>query len=139
MISHLLLVKNHIAHHLLTLFALGATPAELKKAYADNASYQRPPGPLEPSIVSDMHDPERFKKYLGKEKYYADFLNFFREELEKKGWEDVLTEYLFKGDERAEDMLVRLFAGKFSALGVKVGANDVARLPSSSHPSWVWR
>lgn len=33
---------NHITHHLLTLFALNASPEELQKAYDANASYQRP-------------------------------------------------------------------------------------------------
>jgi len=31
--------------------------------------------------------------------------------MEEKGWQNVLQEYLFKGDERAEDMLVRMYAG----------------------------
>ncbi|KAF1848138.1 uncharacterized protein K460DRAFT_276102 [Cucurbitaria berberidis CBS 394.84] len=102
---------NHIAHHLLTLFALNASPAELQKGYDDNVSYQRPPEPLKDSIVDDMHDPERFKTYLGKEKYYHDFLVFFQNEMDAKGWHNVVNEYLFAGDERADDMLVRLFGG----------------------------
>lgn len=102
---------NHIVHHLLTIFALGASPAELKKGYDENASYQRPPGKLERAVVDDMHDPERFKTYLGKERYYHDFLVYFQGEIEKKGWEEVLNEYLFKRDERADDMLVRLYGG----------------------------
>ncbi|KAF2685090.1 hypothetical protein K458DRAFT_403332 [Lentithecium fluviatile CBS 122367] len=96
---------NHIVHHLLTLFALGATPTELRKGYADNVSYQRPLVSLERSIVDDMHKPERFKTYLGKEKYYRDFMVFFQDEMERRGWEDVVNEYAFKGDERADDML----------------------------------
>jgi hypothetical protein len=79
-------------------------------------SYQRPAGPLEASIVEDMHDPERFKSYLGQEKYYHDYLVFFREEMEKKGWQAVVNEYLFTGDERADDMLVRLFGGELASL-----------------------
>lgn len=58
-----------------------------------------------------MHDPARFATYLGKEKYYHDFLKFFQLEMDSKGWQNVVNEYLFKGDERADDMLVRLFAG----------------------------
>ncbi|KAF1998184.1 hypothetical protein P154DRAFT_547018 [Amniculicola lignicola CBS 123094] len=102
---------NHIVHHLLTLYALNASPSELKKAYDNNASYQRPPVALEPSIVDDMHIPEQYNKYLGKEKYYHDFLVFFQSEIAKNGWENVLNEYVFKGDDRADDMLVRMFAG----------------------------
>jgi hypothetical protein len=103
--------QNHIAHHLLTLFALNASPAEIQKGYDDNVSYQRPPEPLKDSIVNDMHDPNRFKTYLGKEKYYHDFLVFFQKEIEVKTWQNVLNEYLFANDERANDMLSRLFAG----------------------------
>lgn len=98
-------------HHLLTLFALNASPAEIQKGYDENASYQRPPEPLKESIVNDMHEPEKFKTYLGKEKYYHDFLVFFQKEMEAKSWQNVLTEYLFANDDRANDMLCRLFAG----------------------------
>jgi hypothetical protein len=103
--------QNHIAHHLLTLFALNASPAEIQKGYDDNVSYQRPPEPLEQSIVEDMHKPDRFKTYLGKEKYYHDFLVFFQKEIEAKSWQNVLNEYLFANDERSNDMLARLYAG----------------------------
>ncbi|KAF2467859.1 uncharacterized protein BDR25DRAFT_291277 [Lindgomyces ingoldianus] len=102
---------NHIAHHLLTIYALGASPSELKKAYDNNASYQRPPVALEPAVVADMHVPERYKSYLGDEKYYHDFLVYFKDEIEKKGWQEVVNDYVFKGDERADDMLVRMFGG----------------------------
>lgn len=63
-----------------------------------------------------MSDPEKFKKYLGKEKYYHDFLVFFQKEMEKNGWEDVLNRYFFAGTEEADDLLGRLFAGMFWSL-----------------------
>ncbi|KAJ4993573.1 DUF4243 domain-containing protein [Stagonosporopsis vannaccii] len=102
---------NHIAHHLLTLFALGATTQEIQQGYNTNVSYQRPPEPLRASIVDDMHEPDRFKTYLGKEQYYHDFLVFFQKEIEAKTWQQVLNEYLFARDERADDLLARLYAG----------------------------
>lgn len=102
---------NHIAHHLLTLFALGATPKEIQQGYDTNVDYQRPPEPLKESIVNDMHDPKRFNTYLGKEQYYHDFLVFFQKEIEAKGWQDVLKEYVFAQDERADDLLARQYAG----------------------------
>lgn len=58
-----------------------------------------------------MHIPEKYDSYLGKEKYYHDFLVYFQQEIEKKGWEDVLNEILFSGTDRADDMLVRMFSG----------------------------
>lgn len=102
---------NHIAHHLLTLFALGASSHEIQQGYDTNVSYQRPPEPLKDSIVDDMHQPARFKTYLGKEQYYHDFLVFFQKEIEAKTWQGVLNEYLFARDERAEDLLARMYAG----------------------------
>ncbi|KAH8693204.1 hypothetical protein BGW36DRAFT_386132 [Talaromyces proteolyticus] len=102
---------NHIVHHLLSLFALNATPAELMQGWNDNVSYQRPPVPLKQSVVTDMHDPQKYKTYLGNENHYHNFLVFFQEEINQKGWQEVLNEYIFKGDERADDMLVRMFGG----------------------------
>lgn len=102
---------NHIAHHLLTVYALAANPDQIQKQYDDNKSYQRPSQPLEDSIIEDMSDPEHFQKFLGQEKYYNDYLKLFQKEINAKGWENVLNEYLFAGDERAEAMLVRMFAG----------------------------
>ncbi|KAH7079757.1 hypothetical protein FB567DRAFT_449318 [Paraphoma chrysanthemicola] len=102
---------NHIVHHLLTIYALGASPQEIQHGYDINATYQRPPEPLKDSIVNDMHKPDRFKTYLGKEQYYHDFLVFFQSEIEAKTWQTVLNEYVFAGDERADDLFARLYGG----------------------------
>jgi hypothetical protein len=67
---------------------------------------------VEEKDVEALYDPTQFSKFLGNEKYYPDYLVFFAKEMEAKGWQNVLNEYLFKGDERAEDLLVRLHAGK---------------------------
>jgi Questin oxidase-like len=74
-------------------------------------SYQRPLVPLKQSIVKDMNDSRKYKTYLGNEKYYHDFLVYFQEEMDQKGWQEVLNQYMFKGDELADDMLVRMFGG----------------------------
>lgn len=58
-----------------------------------------------------MHNPEKYKAYLGRQKHYHNFLVFFQEEINEKGWQEVVNEYVFKGDERADDMLVRMFSG----------------------------
>lgn len=102
---------DHIVHHLLTVFALGANPETLKKQYDGNANYQRRLKPADSSIIENLHDPEKFKQHLGDESWYHEYLEFFREEIEKKGWEGVLNEYLFSFDERGDDLLVRMYAG----------------------------
>jgi hypothetical protein len=103
---------NHIAHHLLTIYALGATPDELKRAFDYNKGYQRPLPAVQDRIVEDMADREKFKQLLGKEKYFHEYEVYFRKEIDQKGWEAVLNEHLFAGDEHAERLLVRMYSGK---------------------------
>ncbi|RYO73719.1 hypothetical protein DL766_009063 [Monosporascus sp. MC13-8B] len=100
---------NHISHHILALYGTGASPESLEKGYKVNEGYQRPAAPPH----EELRDWAEIKQYLGKEERYADFLAFFEGEIERLGgWEAVLREYLFKpGDERSEDLLVRMFAG----------------------------
>jgi hypothetical protein len=105
---------NHIVHQLLTLYALGASPETITKHYERNKSYQRPAEKLEERIVQEMHDPAKFNECLGKEEFYHDFVVYFQKEMESKGWEAVVNEYLFKGDERADNMLVRTFSGPYN-------------------------
>ena len=102
---------DHIVHHLCTIFALGALPETLKEQYKRNASYQQPPVPLDEDVVQDLSDPAKYTKYLGNERYYRDYLVFFQKEMEKKGYEEVINEYMLKGDERADELLVRMYAG----------------------------
>ncbi|RFU33437.1 hypothetical protein B7463_g2875, partial [Scytalidium lignicola] len=102
---------NHIVHQLLSLYGLGAPPSVLETQYAHNASYQRPPQLLEERVIQDMSNPSHFKQYLGNEKYYRDFLIFFQNEMEKKGWQNVVNEYLFDQGEIAQEVLIRMFAG----------------------------
>ncbi|KAF2455559.1 hypothetical protein BDY21DRAFT_395869 [Lineolata rhizophorae] len=102
---------NHIAHHLLTIFALGASPEVIQRQYDGNKSYQRDQQGADNSVVEDLADPAKFVQYLGPEKYYQDFLLFFRKHMEENGWENTLNEYLFKGDQKSEEMIARLFGG----------------------------
>jgi hypothetical protein len=67
-----------------------------------------------------MSNPEHFQKYLGNAKYYVDFLVFWQSEIEKKGWTNVLNEYVFAGDEKADALLTRLFAGRMLPLLLQV-------------------
>ena len=53
-------------------------------------------------------------KYLGNERYYRDYVSFFKGEIDKKGYEEVINEYVLKGDERADDMLARMFSSTFT-------------------------
>ena len=136
---------NHIAHHLLTIYGLGATEGELQKAYDANKSYQRSPYPSKHSIVEDMSDRDKFAKYLGKERYYNDYKIFFQEELESQGLEKTLNEHVFAGDEHADALLVRMYAGFLHPIihlgfGVEFKQPAViaeALAQAAVHSSWI--
>ncbi|KAF2673064.1 hypothetical protein BT63DRAFT_421257 [Microthyrium microscopicum] len=102
---------NHIVHHILSLYALGASPELLKTMYDENANYQRPAMKEEKKVVQAMHDPAKFKECLGDENHYTDYLVFFQDEMTTKGWENVINEYLFADNDLSNDLLVRTFSG----------------------------
>ena len=90
--------------------------------------------------MKDLSDYKKFQEYLGNERYYHDYLVFFQGEIEKKGHGEVINEYLMKGDERADDMLCRLYAGKFSDTPVSLRLTDclLQRISASDHTSRLW-
>ena len=104
---------NHIAHHLLSIFALGAKSAELQHAYDINAEYQSSQYKVNEDDVAAMSDSKKFISLLGKEKNFHTFEAFFGREIEKnpQGWQSVVKEYLFGGTEVSETMLGRMFGG----------------------------
>jgi hypothetical protein len=102
---------DHIVHQILTLYALGASPDEIQAAYDRSKTYQRQALPTHEDVVKSLHQKDKFKDALGKENNYPDFLEFFQREIDEKGIEAVLSEYLFKQDENAESMMARLFGG----------------------------
>lgn len=94
------------------MYALGASPDEIRAGYDRNKSYQRPAYSVDTNVVKAMYDKAKFQEYFHKEENYSNYLTFFQEEIDAKGVGDVLNEYVFAGDERAESMLSRLFGGK---------------------------
>ncbi|KAJ9661654.1 hypothetical protein H2198_001830 [Neophaeococcomyces mojaviensis] len=104
---------NHIAHHLLTIFALGATPSQIQSAFDTNAPTQRPQFPVTKENVQSMKDSTQFSKFLGNEKYFHDYEIFFRKEIEAANgdWQSVLHTQLFGPSPQARDLLTRMYAG----------------------------
>jgi hypothetical protein len=105
-----------VLHHILSLYGTGANAGFLQRAWDTNASYQRSPEPQHRPVVEQLQESweSHAKDYLAKEEHYPDFLLFFQGEIEKKGWRDVMSEFVFKGDAAADDLLVRLYSGKVS-------------------------
>ncbi|KAF9887293.1 hypothetical protein FE257_010288 [Aspergillus nanangensis] len=102
---------NHIVHHVLTIYALGASPELIRDSYVENKQYQNPALQVNEAIVRSLYEKQGFKENLGKGNNYPNYLEFFQREIEGKGVEHVLNQYVFAGDENAEAMMIRLFAG----------------------------
>ncbi|KAL4893208.1 hypothetical protein BDV59DRAFT_33405 [Aspergillus ambiguus] len=102
-------VHNHILHHLLCIYALGATPAQLEKAFELGMVSQKPSNPPNVEKVHDFSNPAKFKALMGKGKYYSEYYAFFEDEVRRKGVAKTIEEYIFKGDERGEEMFRRFW------------------------------
>lgn len=128
-------LHNHIVHHILAIWALNASPEALQKGYDRNQSYQRPQGPVQEEILKELEDPAKFVEYLGtggetKERYHT-FLKFFVDKIEESGWQKVLQKYLFAGDEQAEALLVRMYAGVSPLFTVSLWSVSISRVANS--------
>ncbi|KAI9709842.1 MAG: hypothetical protein M1828_002359 [Chrysothrix sp. TS-e1954] len=139
-------LHNHIAHHVLTVYGLGAKPDTIRKHYEHNASYQRPPRPRDDSIADQLQDPTFFLQELGKRTTnYPNYLELFIKEIREKGYERVCHEYLFAGDSRANVMFARLCSGTlhpFIHLGFGIEFRQPAIVAealgqTAIHPTWL--
>lgn len=113
----LISTSDQITHHLLALWALGASPEQIQEMFDYNTPYQvsiRQPDVMGVAHV-DMADAVVFDECLGKNESYADYLQFFENEIAKKGMQAVVKEYVLKGDERANDIFCRMFTGASAA------------------------
>lgn len=109
---------NHIVHGVLTAYALGAEPVMIQKLYEENSSYQRKPPLVDQDVVKQLSDPVYFKKRLNpnQAKMYPNYRDYFKIKMKQSSWQNVIDEHVFKGDERANVMFHRLFAGLFHPL-----------------------
>lgn len=66
---------------------------------------------MDKDIIRKLSNKDEFKAYSGKREQYPNFFVFFQKEVDRKGIAGVINEYIFAGDEYADDMLIRLFGG----------------------------
>lgn len=105
--------------------------------------------PVKDDVVQSLYDKAHFKEALGKERNYPNFLEFFQREINQRGVEGVLKEYVLReeddGDECAESMLVRLFGGllhPFIHFGFAIEFNQPALIAealaqTAIHDDWT--
>ncbi|KAG7095398.1 hypothetical protein E1B28_006151 [Marasmius oreades] len=83
---------NHISHHLLASWSLGADKEVLQAGYNLHSQLQRPLKEFQPGEVITK---ETFYDHLGERSYYQAYADFFTLEVEKNGGFTVLEEYVF--------------------------------------------
>ncbi|KAJ5124900.1 uncharacterized protein N7515_008725 [Penicillium bovifimosum] len=102
---------NHIAHHDITIWALGANPETIRSQHDRNSLYQREAMTIQETLVDDMSDPLVFKRCLGREENFLNFCRFFEDEINRIGYQEVLQQYLVNGTAVADDILCRYVHG----------------------------
>ncbi|KAI0199064.1 hypothetical protein F4808DRAFT_471969 [Astrocystis sublimbata] len=104
---------NHIVHHLLALWALGASPVEIQDMWDLNQPYQslmeRSDGAVDARRQLNLKESAVFDDCLGRDDHYVDFLKYFKEEIAERDVPSVVREYVLKGDERANDIFCRMY------------------------------
>lgn len=93
---------NHLTHMLLADYSLGASTRRLQEIYEHQEKIQRPKPP--------KHDDFKWTEHLGDDKYYADYLDFMIEEIEKLGRVGAVEKYVF---EEKNNMLSRFLGGAY--------------------------
>ncbi|KAJ2036567.1 hypothetical protein GGI01_000290 [Coemansia sp. RSA 376] len=85
---------NHLNHHLLAVFSMGASAKRLQEVFDINNNYQRPSLALASDVTITT---DNYTEYLSKEEYYPNYIAFYRHELaESNGdWNAVVSKYFF--------------------------------------------
>ncbi|KAH6692175.1 hypothetical protein BKA61DRAFT_714948 [Leptodontidium sp. MPI-SDFR-AT-0119] len=104
---------NHIPHSLLTVLAMGGGGKELKRAYDDGYVIQRPLAPADFEVAKQLSDPKTFKEHMYTLSEYSNFLAFFEQEIDAKGWKTVFNKYCFDRTPFADTMLAQLYEGLY--------------------------
>ncbi|PCH40152.1 hypothetical protein WOLCODRAFT_136691 [Wolfiporia cocos MD-104 SS10] len=111
-------LHNHLSHHLLAAYDLGA-PAQLLQDIYEKEKRRLSPIHLtdrKKGIVEEQPvvlTSQNYVQYLGQEKYYARFLEFFASEIAGLGTSEVLEIYIFapSANGNGAHMLLRFVGG----------------------------
>ena len=105
-------LHNHAVHHTLTLWSLGADPEQMWEHYVHNTSYMlKTLKKADHGTVDDLGRIFSFKKHLGNEYYYQDYVHHFEREIRDLGYQEVIQKYLVGGSEIANDIMPRMWMG----------------------------
>lgn len=114
---------NHMAHSILTHFALGASPSELQRANDDGLTVQRSMPELDAEVVKGLSDDNNMRAIFDQLPHYTNALVYFRSQIDQFGWQAVMHKYCFSRTPLADTMLARMYEGAhhpFIHLGLAV-------------------
>ncbi|KAN0074045.1 Protein of unknown function (DUF4243) domain containing protein [Elaphomyces granulatus] len=116
---------NHLPHVLSSAYLLGATTDDLNRIY-DIDSRNLDPWSDSPGEIS----PHDWRDYLGKREYQRAYVDFFEDELVRKGydWKAVVHRFLFSGKEPLISSITAGIGHPLIHLGyaLEMGSRDVA-------------
>ncbi|OCB92234.1 hypothetical protein A7U60_g363 [Sanghuangporus baumii] len=127
---------NHLPHHVLALYDLGAPAKVLQHMYDLESKVQSPinlvdrqtqiVAPLDLTITK-----ENWTGHIGHEENYIAYLKFFTEEIKNNGISDCLEEYIFseRANGNENNMLLRLVGGAVHPL-IQIGYGTEFSMPS---------
>ncbi|OCH91869.1 P-loop containing nucleoside triphosphate hydrolase protein [Obba rivulosa] len=111
-------LHNHLSHHILAVYDFGASSKLLQAIYDDEARVQndiytvdKKSGVVEQQNV--QFTTQNWTEYLGQDRYYANYLDFFKAEVSKYGIGETLERYIFGPEANAGEahMYRRFFSG----------------------------
>ncbi|PPR00337.1 hypothetical protein CVT24_004358 [Panaeolus cyanescens] len=125
---------NHLSHHVLAAYDLGAPAAVLERIYEEEKKHQRPFYLEEKHRTDFVVTKENWTEHLGNENAYGAYVKFFEEEINVLGAKTFLETYMLTEDanKNGRRMFVR-FASGASALhplisvgyGLEFGNNEL--------------
>ena len=104
-------LHNHIAHHDITLWALGAKPEVLRSQHRRNTLYMRDAMKVYKPVVQDLDEDYVFKRCLGREEHFHNFEVFFMNKIKEIGYRAVMQKYLLDRSPIADEMMSHIYMG----------------------------
>lgn len=104
---------NHMAHSLLTTFALGGDPHEVQRAYEDGLAVQRAQPQVEYDVVKGLANDDNMFAVLGQIAQYTNVMTFFEQQMDQRDWREVLDQYCFNRSKLADIILARMYEGAY--------------------------
>ncbi|KIJ21190.1 hypothetical protein PAXINDRAFT_6963 [Paxillus involutus ATCC 200175] len=110
---------NHLSHHVLAAYDLGAPASVLQAIYDAESARQRPIDVDKDATLDQVRiTPDNFREHLGEGRYYPVLLTFFTEQIEELGLSETLERYIFSTTVNVKgfDMLSRFMSGTYHPL-----------------------